>query len=100
MRRDRDTCRWWKRRFGGVFIRDGAENERPKADPKDDYLSLLGATIKCSTVPEKYFEKLLRLSINKMGTDEWGTYRSCHYSCRGGYAAYWRRVVLQKQCSS
>ncbi|KAJ8446659.1 hypothetical protein Cgig2_002821 [Carnegiea gigantea] len=41
-----------------------------KDDPKDDYLKLLGATIKCLTCPEKYFEKLLRLSINKMGTDE------------------------------
>ena len=41
-----------------------------KDDPKDDYLKLLRATIKCLTCPEKYFEKLLRLSINKMGTDE------------------------------
>lgn len=41
-----------------------------KEDPKDDYQKLLRATIKCLTQPEKYFEKLLRLSINKMGTDE------------------------------
>lgn len=41
-----------------------------KEDPKDDYLKLLRATIKCLTCPEKYYEKLLRLAINKMGTDE------------------------------
>ncbi|GAB2299587.1 Annexin D2, partial [Dionaea muscipula] len=46
-------------------------NKDLKADPKDDYLSLLRATIKCLTTPEKYFEKLLRLAINKLGTDEW-----------------------------
>lgn len=41
-----------------------------KSDPKDDYLSALRAAIKCMTCPEKYFEKVLRLSINKLGTDE------------------------------
>ncbi|KAL9241533.1 hypothetical protein vseg_015637 [Gypsophila vaccaria] len=41
-----------------------------KEDPKDDYQKLLRATIKCLTTPEKYFEKLLRLAINKTGTDE------------------------------
>lgn len=47
-----------------------AINKDLKADPKDAFLSLLRATIKCLTCPEKYFEKLLRVSINKMGTDE------------------------------
>lgn len=28
------------------------------------------AVIKCITRPEKYFEKVLRLAINKLGTDE------------------------------
>lgn len=41
-----------------------------KEDPKDEYLGLLRATIKCLTYPEKYFEKVVRLSINKTGTDE------------------------------
>ncbi|XP_058085865.1 annexin Gh1-like [Magnolia sinica] len=41
-----------------------------KANPKDDYLSMLRASIRCMTYPEKYFEKVLRLAINKMGTDE------------------------------
>lgn len=41
-----------------------------KADPKDEYLAILRATIKCLVRPEKYFEKSLRLAINKRGTDE------------------------------
>ncbi|GAB2283398.1 Annexin D7 [Dionaea muscipula] len=50
-------------------------NKDLKADPKDDYLLMLRATTKCLTTPEKYFEKLLRLAINKMGTDEWALTR-------------------------
>ncbi|CAI9780931.1 unnamed protein product [Fraxinus pennsylvanica] len=50
-------------------------NKDLKADPKDEYLSLLRATIKCLTCPEKYFEKTLRLAINKLGTDEWALTR-------------------------
>lgn len=41
-----------------------------KADPKDEFLKLLRATAKCLIYPEKYFEKVLRLGINKLGTDE------------------------------
>jgi len=41
-----------------------------KADPKDEFLSTLRAIIKSITSPEKYFEKIIRLSINKRGTDE------------------------------
>ncbi|KAM7256081.1 hypothetical protein ACFE04_011822 [Oxalis oulophora] len=41
-----------------------------KADPKDEYLRILRNTIKCLTRPEKYYEKMLRLAINKTGTDE------------------------------
>jgi len=41
-----------------------------KADPKDEFLSLLRATVKCLISPEKYFEKVVRLAINKRGTDE------------------------------
>lgn len=41
-----------------------------KTDPKDEYLQLLRAAIKCLTYPEKYFAKVLRLAINKLGTDE------------------------------
>ncbi|KAJ7968185.1 Annexin [Quillaja saponaria] len=45
-------------------------NKDLKPDPKDEYLSLLRAAIKCLTFPEKYFEKVLRLSIKGLGTDE------------------------------
>ncbi|CAL0329942.1 unnamed protein product [Lupinus luteus] len=41
----------------------------------DEYLKLLKATIQCLTYPEKYFEELLRMAINKTGTDEWALTR-------------------------
>ncbi|KAL0368823.1 UNVERIFIED_CONTAM: Annexin D1 [Sesamum calycinum] len=41
-----------------------------KADPKDEFLAILRATVKCLVCPEKYFEKVLRLAINRRGTDE------------------------------
>ncbi|XP_042495355.1 annexin D1-like [Macadamia integrifolia] len=52
-----------------------AINKDLKTDPKNEFLALLRATVKCLTFPEKYFEKLLRLTINKMGTDEWALTR-------------------------
>ncbi|GKV25370.1 hypothetical protein SLEP1_g34818 [Rubroshorea leprosula] len=52
-----------------------AINKDLKADPNDDFLKLLRATIKSLTCPEKYFEKLLRLAIKKQGTDEWALTR-------------------------
>ncbi|GAB4848685.1 hypothetical protein Ancab_003397 [Ancistrocladus abbreviatus] len=63
------TLNHYNNEFGNAINKD------LKADPKDDYLSLLRATIKCLTIPEKYFEKLLRHAINKMGTDEWALTR-------------------------
>ncbi|CAK8537484.1 unnamed protein product [Lathyrus sativus] len=45
-------------------------NKDLKEDPKDEFLSLLRSTVKCLTRPEKYFAKIIRLSINKRGTDE------------------------------
>ncbi|KAM7516811.1 hypothetical protein LguiA_006394 [Lonicera macranthoides] len=50
-------------------------NKDLKADPKDEYLAILRATVKCLTYPEKYFAKVLRLAINKQGTDEWALTR-------------------------
>ncbi|XP_047977209.1 annexin Gh1-like [Salvia hispanica] len=50
-------------------------NNDLKADPKDEFLALLRATVKCLVFPEKYFEKVLRLAINKLGTDEWALTR-------------------------
>ncbi|KAF8115781.1 hypothetical protein N665_0025s0230 [Sinapis alba] len=46
-----------------------------KEDSDNEYVQLLKAVIKCLTYPEKYFEKVLRQAINKMGTDEWGLTR-------------------------
>lgn len=58
------TLNHYNNEFGNAITKD------LKSDPNDEFLKLLRATIKCLTQPEKYFEKLLRLSINKMGTDE------------------------------
>ncbi|KAJ4752860.1 Annexin [Rhynchospora pubera] len=41
-----------------------------KSDPKDDYLAALRAVVRLICCPEKYFEKVIRLSLNKLGTDE------------------------------
>ncbi|XP_020588677.1 annexin D1-like [Phalaenopsis equestris] len=45
-------------------------NKDLKSDPKDELLSALRAITKCITCQEKYFEKTIRLAINKMGTEE------------------------------
>uniref|UniRef100_A0A2P2NJ99 Annexin n=1 Tax=Rhizophora mucronata TaxID=61149 RepID=A0A2P2NJ99_RHIMU len=58
------TLNNYKNEFGNDINKD------LKTDPKDEYLALLRATVKCLTCPEKYFEKVLRLAINKRGTDE------------------------------
>lgn len=41
-----------------------------KADPKDDFLATLRAIIRCFTCPDRYFEKVIRLALGGMGTDE------------------------------
>ncbi|KAH7860467.1 hypothetical protein Vadar_013759 [Vaccinium darrowii] len=58
------TLNYYNNEFGNAINKD------LKTDPKDEYLTLLRATIKCLTRPEKYYEKVLRLAINKVGTDE------------------------------
>ncbi|XP_047328372.1 annexin Gh1-like [Impatiens glandulifera] len=63
------TLNHYKNEFGQDVNKD------LKADPKDEFLSLLRATIKCLVRPQKYFEKVLRLAINKTGTDEWALTR-------------------------
>ncbi|KAG9451563.1 hypothetical protein H6P81_011528 [Aristolochia fimbriata] len=45
-------------------------NKDLKVDPENDFLATLRATIRCLTGPDKYMEKVLRLAINKTGTDE------------------------------
>ncbi|XP_010268092.1 PREDICTED: annexin D1 [Nelumbo nucifera] len=52
-----------------------AINKDLKADPKDEFQAALRALVKCLTRPEKYFEKALRLAINKNGTDEFALTR-------------------------
>jgi hypothetical protein len=58
------TLNHYKNEFGNDINKD------LKTDPKDEYLSLLRSTVKCLTRPEKYYEKSLRLAINRQGTDE------------------------------
>ncbi|TVU12013.1 hypothetical protein EJB05_45631 [Eragrostis curvula] len=45
-------------------------NKDLKADPKDEFLKTLRAVIRCFTCPDRYFEKVVRLAIAGMGTDE------------------------------
>ncbi|KGN53666.2 annexin D2 [Cucumis sativus] len=52
-----------------------AINKDLKADPNDEYLKLLRTTVKSLTFPERHFAKILRLAINKLGTDEWALAR-------------------------
>lgn len=58
------TLNQYKNEFGHDINKD------LKPGIKDEFLALLRAAIKCLTYPEKYFEKVLRLAINKQGTDE------------------------------
>ncbi|XP_048549954.1 annexin Gh1-like [Triticum urartu] len=41
-----------------------------KEDPKNEYLSTLRAIIRCFTCPDRYFEKVVRLALGGVGTDE------------------------------
>ncbi|KAL3527743.1 hypothetical protein ACH5RR_012399 [Cinchona calisaya] len=63
------TLNQYNNQFGNAI------NKNLKDDPKDEFLALLRATIKCLTSTEKYYEKVLRLAINKLGTDEWALTR-------------------------
>ncbi|GAU19099.1 hypothetical protein TSUD_79210 [Trifolium subterraneum] len=58
------TLNHYNNEFGNVIDKD------LETGSEDEYLKLLRAAIKGLTYPEKYFEELLRLAINKMGTDE------------------------------
>ncbi|XP_052191190.1 annexin Gh1-like [Diospyros lotus] len=63
------TLNRYRDAFGHDIIKD------LEGDPKDEFLSILRATVECLTYPEKYFERILRLAINKQGTDEWAVTR-------------------------
>ncbi|CAI9301849.1 unnamed protein product [Lactuca saligna] len=58
------TLNQYKNIYGEDIIKELEE------DSKDEYISLLRATLECLTYPEKYFERVLRQAINKTGTDE------------------------------
>jgi hypothetical protein len=55
---------------GRIYWKGHSYMQDLKTDPKDEFLAILRATVKCLNRPEKYFEKVLRLAINKRGTDE------------------------------
>ncbi|KAL6527256.1 Annexin Gh1 [Orobanche gracilis] len=58
------TLNQYKNLFGNDITKD------LRVDPKDEFLSTLRATVKCLVCPESYFEKVIRLAIDKLGTDE------------------------------
>jgi hypothetical protein len=41
-----------------------------KEDPKDEFLATLRAIIRCFACPDRYFEKIIRLALGGVGTDE------------------------------
>ncbi|CAD6249442.1 unnamed protein product [Miscanthus lutarioriparius] len=58
------TFNSYKDQFGHAINKD------LKADPKDEFLATLRAIIRCFTCPDRYFEKLIRLALGGVGTDE------------------------------
>ncbi|XP_047326976.1 annexin Gh1-like [Impatiens glandulifera] len=66
------TLNHYNDEFGNAINKD---LKKEKDEEKDDFLSLVRATVKCLTYPEKYFAKVLRLAINGIGTDEWALTR-------------------------
>ncbi|GFP84829.1 annexin d7 [Phtheirospermum japonicum] len=58
------TLNQYNDRIGNAITKD------LKADPDNEYLTFLRATIKCLTCPERYYEKTLRKAIKGLGTDE------------------------------
>jgi len=58
------TFNYYKDDFGHHINKD-LKNEKP-----EDFLESLRIVIKCICFPERYFAKVLRLAIDKLGTDE------------------------------
>ncbi|KAJ8762693.1 hypothetical protein K2173_011173 [Erythroxylum novogranatense] len=58
------TLNQYKNEFGNDINKD------LKTEPQDEFLALLRATVKCLTSPARYFAKVLRLAIERRGTDE------------------------------
>ncbi|KAK7275763.1 hypothetical protein RIF29_16885 [Crotalaria pallida] len=58
------TLNHYRDSFGNDILKD------LEADPKDEFLAILRATVESLVRPEEYFVKVLRSAINKTGTDE------------------------------
>nr|CAD1825195.1 unnamed protein product [Ananas comosus var. bracteatus] len=72
-------------------------NKDLKSDPNDEFLTALRATIKCICCPEKYFEKVIRLAINKDGDGRTRPLSSDSYPGRGGPESDKRGLLQEKQ---
>ncbi|WOL19919.1 annexin D7-like [Canna indica] len=58
------TLNQYKNEYGKTINKD------LNSDPKNEYLAALRAVIRCICCPERYFEKVIRLAIKGLGTDE------------------------------
>lgn len=65
-----EYCYFGRLSLGMVIDLYNRSSQDLKSDPKDDFLAALRAVTRCITCPARYFEKVIRLSINKLGTDE------------------------------
>ncbi|KAF6150286.1 hypothetical protein GIB67_033985 [Kingdonia uniflora] len=63
------TLNHYNNEFGTAITKD------LKYESEDDFLGIVRPAINCLTCPEKYFEKVLRLGINKQGIDKWALTR-------------------------
>ncbi|GAA0172813.1 calcium-binding protein [Lithospermum erythrorhizon] len=63
------TLNMYRNEYGHELVKD------LEGRSDDDFVSLLIGTIECLACPEKYFEKVLRNGIHKLGTDEWALTR-------------------------
>ncbi|XAR48564.1 hypothetical protein NMG60_11031422 [Bertholletia excelsa] len=58
------TLNHYRDEFGHEMVKD------LEGGHEEEFVAILRATVMCLICPEKYFEEVLRLSTNKMGTDE------------------------------
>lgn len=63
------TLNQYRNEYGHELVKD------LEGHSDDDFVSLLIGTIQCLAYPEKYFEKVLRNGVHKLGTDEWALTR-------------------------
>ncbi|KAI3907885.1 hypothetical protein MKW92_029991 [Papaver armeniacum] len=63
------TFNHYNNEFGNAITKD------LKADADDAFVMALRSAIKCLVAPEKYFEKVLRSAMSRIGTDDWALTR-------------------------